>query len=347
MAKARHPPAVRVKRQQGGGIPGIGPITGPITFTVKSTITPVSISSAFLPTTALVTPPVQVTQSSRSSSSSTSSSAASSSSSQPSSSSSAQASPTISPGGSGHDNATTGNNDPSQDSNLSNSKGISGGAIAGIVIGIILLLLILAFFLFRRRQLQRRQASKSSAPWLAKGGIEGGANGVIAAGSPYSFSSGIYAEKFTVPTPNAPPLQPIRGPYYPYNSGSTVATFIDVPISPRTVPPVSVPPNVPVTPTTNAASSLVTVRCTFVPTMQDELQITPGDTLRILQWYDDGWASCIKTSTGEEGMVPVECFEPVGKESRPTIPEAESDVGFSREPRVDKRDSSLVGNGRI
>ncbi|KAK7455119.1 hypothetical protein VKT23_010989 [Stygiomarasmius scandens] len=342
MIRARHPPAARVKRQQGGGIPVItGSITGPITFTVRSTITPVSISSAFLPTTALVTSLAQVTQSSKSSSSSTSSSAVSSSSSPSSSSSSAQVSPTIGPGGSGQDNATTGNNDPS------NSNGISGGAIAGIVIGIILLLLILAFFLFRRRQLQRRQASKSNAPWLAKGGIEGGANGVIAAGSPYSFSSGIYAEKFTVPTPNAPPLQPIRGPYYPYNSGSTVATFIDVPISPRTVPPVSVPPNVPVTPTTNAASSLVTVRCTFVPTMQDELQITPGDTLRILQWYDDGWASCIKTSTGEEGMVPVECFEPVGKESRPTIPEAESDVGFSREPRVDKRDSSLVGNGRI
>ncbi len=47
---------------------------------------------------------------------------------------------------------------------------------------------------------------------------------------------------------------------------------------------------------------------TFVPQLPDELAITPGETLHIRTGFDDGWALCVNSS-GEQGMVPLECLE--------------------------------------
>lgn len=49
------------------------------------------------------------------------------------------------------------------------------------------------------------------------------------------------------------------------------------------------------------------IRCTFIPSLPDELSITTGETVTILNEYDDGWALCANVR-GEQGMVPLECL---------------------------------------
>jgi len=50
------------------------------------------------------------------------------------------------------------------------------------------------------------------------------------------------------------------------------------------------------------------VKCTFIPTMPDELQILYGERVRMLMRYDDGWSLCAN-ARGEQGMVPLECLD--------------------------------------
>lgn len=52
----------------------------------------------------------------------------------------------------------------------------------------------------------------------------------------------------------------------------------------------------------------IIVSRSFVPTLPDELSISTGETLKVLQEFDDGWAECM-TLGGEVGMVPLECFD--------------------------------------
>jgi hypothetical protein len=55
----------------------------------------------------------------------------------------------------------------------------------------------------------------------------------------------------------------------------------------------------------------------YVPTLPDELTISTGETLRVLQEFDDGWSECMN-STGEVGMVPLECLGKQGGFGRQT-----------------------------
>jgi hypothetical protein len=45
----------------------------------------------------------------------------------------------------------------------------------------------------------------------------------------------------------------------------------------------------------------------FDPRKRDELLVRPGDYLKVLTLFDDGWAQC-KNSYGEKGMVPTTCL---------------------------------------
>jgi len=64
-----------------------------------------------------------------------------------------------------------------------------------------------------------------------------------------------------------------------------------------------------------------TVRRPFSPQLQDELQVDIGDTVRILQSFDDGWALAEKldASDGRQGFIPLECFHDIGQFSLRTI----------------------------
>jgi hypothetical protein len=88
-------------------------------------------------------------------------------------------------------------------------------------------------------------------------------------------------------------------------------------------------------PAVAAVGKLVTVIRSYVPTLPDELSISTGERLEILQVYDDGWAECMNFS-GDVGMIPLECFVkgPSKRESR---------MGMTREEtsRKSRRYTSL------
>lgn len=98
--------------------------------------------------------------------------------------------------------------------------------------------------------------------------------------------------------PFTPPVVPLPPPPMSYNNPAPMNTM-----SP-TLQPALGAPAVALTP---AGSNVATVRCTFVPNLPDELSITAGETIRVLNEYDDGWALCAN-ERGEQGVVPVECF---------------------------------------
>jgi len=58
-----------------------------------------------------------------------------------------------------------------------------------------------------------------------------------------------------------------------------------------------------------------TVLRPFFPQLQDELQVDIGDTVCILQSFDDGWAFAEKldASDGKQGFIPLECFHEIGQ----------------------------------
>lgn len=45
-----------------------------------------------------------------------------------------------------------------------------------------------------------------------------------------------------------------------------------------------------------------------MPTLPDELSITSGELVRVMNEFDDGWALC-ENARREQGMVPLECLE--------------------------------------
>ncbi|KAJ7110275.1 hypothetical protein C8R43DRAFT_819392, partial [Mycena crocata] len=51
----------------------------------------------------------------------------------------------------------------------------------------------------------------------------------------------------------------------------------------------------------------VTVQYNYLPTLPDELAISIGETLNVLQEYADGWLLC-QNNQGEKGMVPGRCL---------------------------------------
>ncbi|KAL4067805.1 hypothetical protein J3A83DRAFT_4096737 [Scleroderma citrinum] len=78
---------------------------------------------------------------------------------------------------------------------------------------------------------------------------------------------------------------------------------------------------------------VATIKCTFVPTLPDELSITTGERVRLIDRFDDGWALC-ENGGGEQGMVPQECLEQI------TVDPGDADW------RNAKRVSSLNPDGR-
>ncbi|KDQ61067.1 hypothetical protein JAAARDRAFT_94211, partial [Jaapia argillacea MUCL 33604] len=82
------------------------------------------------------------------------------------------------------------------------------------------------------------------------------------------------------------------------------------------------------------------VRCTFVPSLPDELSISVGETLRILSEYDDGWALCMN-GRGEKGMVPLECLDRGVIPGTGGLPSPRPIANAPGDWRMSKRASSL------
>lgn len=201
--------------------------------------------------------------------------------------------------------------------------GLSGGAIAAIVIVILLAMGALAFFLLRGRLIQKRTARR--ATWTANAWQRP----TVDASSSEKDATEIH--------PKPPPdiVAAANAPSTPRNEGG--ASQPQVLNIPRKSPPPYIRPTgeAPVTqlwshnsPVYSSAPSpqpsavravtsmstqdmMALVRVTFVPQLPDELAITPGETVYIRTEFDDGWALCSNTR-GEQGMVPLECLEGEG-----------------------------------
>ncbi|KAI6116591.1 hypothetical protein EV401DRAFT_1973967 [Pisolithus croceorrhizus] len=74
-----------------------------------------------------------------------------------------------------------------------------------------------------------------------------------------------------------------------------------------------------------AFSGTETIRRPFTPNLEDELLVSLGDTVRILQIFDDGWALVERISLNtivagdphsqqRRGLIPVDCFRETGQE---------------------------------
>ncbi|KAL0581239.1 hypothetical protein V5O48_000827 [Marasmius crinis-equi] len=320
------------RRQETDDTPGGSLPTGPLTITrirTLTTETALSTSSSSTITTS------RASSTSKTSSSSSSSVTSSTTPSLPSSSSSSSSttdrgSPATqsSPSASAIDPTSTGS---SADSNSSNSNvqngGLSSGAIAGIAIAVVVVLAALIAYLVRRRMKGRRSGGRGD--WYDRSGFSAppppppAMTQAAPQFSAYDYSSGamatpLYSQPRPPPAPPAAPFamsdRPVslipgrRGSGFSSSSYSFQPESTAVPIATTLAPP----------PTASTPGKSATVRCTFVPSMADELSIETGDTIRVLQEYDDGWALCLN-SQGMQGMVPLECLGDTSQGDKPNI----------------------------
>jgi hypothetical protein len=64
-------------------------------------------------------------------------------------------------------------------------------------------------------------------------------------------------------------------------------------------------------------NAIETVRQPFFPTLDDELAVSPGDAVRILKPFDDGWCLCelVKgEGEGSKGLIPIDSLREAGQE---------------------------------
>ncbi|KAI0705951.1 hypothetical protein BC835DRAFT_1537151 [Cytidiella melzeri] len=166
-------------------------------------------------------------------------------------------------------------------------SGLSGGAIGAIVVVAVLGVIAISIFVVRKTLLRKRQNRRIT--WNA------------GAFPQLEQESKIFHEKRNEgPLPHVPekqfvpPVVVLPPPPMSYNNV----------VSPMLQPALG-GPAVALTP---AGTNVAIVRCTFVPNLPDELSITAGQTIRLLNEYDDGWVLCAN-DRGEQGVVPLECLE--------------------------------------
>lgn len=56
------------------------------------------------------------------------------------------------------------------------------------------------------------------------------------------------------------------------------------------------------------------IRRPFTPTLDDELSVVPGDSVRVVKAFDDGWAYVEKIKTSQKGLIPVDCMREAGQD---------------------------------
>jgi hypothetical protein len=173
----------------------------------------------------------------------------------------------------------------------SNSKGLSGGGIAGIFIGIIFLLFGVFLFIRRKRAIQIRKGKRNWERDLFPKQDE------VSEKLPPDSAMSQYAFQGQTGFAAASPITPLSASY---NNPTYSA-----PVSPSVSSSGEIISTYNSTDTSGKPTAII--RCTFIPSLPDELSITTGETVTIVNEYDDGWALCANVR-GEQGMVPVECL---------------------------------------
>ncbi|KAJ3576893.1 hypothetical protein NP233_g117 [Leucocoprinus birnbaumii] len=213
---------------------------------------------------------------------------------------------------------------------------LSSGAIAGIVIGCLIVLIAATIFGFRKRSLKNRL--KLRGVWTSSKSLRLGGGGNGTGGLP-EFEPTPYT--YQPPEGGVSPAVQGAGNRRMSYVGAQPATFAAVgnvgvqsPVSARSMSTLGLelPQALPSaygfeagygigsagampSPSRNAAaaarigsSEFAVVARTFIPSLPDELTISSGESLQLLEVFDDGWAECMNR-IGEVGMVPLECFD--------------------------------------
>ncbi|EGN93782.1 hypothetical protein SERLA73DRAFT_188886 [Serpula lacrymans var. lacrymans S7.3] len=63
-------------------------------------------------------------------------------------------------------------------------------------------------------------------------------------------------------------------------------------------------------------AAIETICRPFAPTLEDELRVSPGDSVRILKVFDDGWTFVERVGSNEDGakgLIPVDCLREAGQ----------------------------------
>ncbi|KZP18940.1 hypothetical protein FIBSPDRAFT_744715 [Athelia psychrophila] len=56
------------------------------------------------------------------------------------------------------------------------------------------------------------------------------------------------------------------------------------------------------------------IRRPFAPTLEDETAGIPGDRVRVVRVFDDGWAFIENVATLSRGLIPIDCLREAGEE---------------------------------
>ena len=106
-----------------------------------------------------------------------------------------------------------------------------------------------------------------------------------------------------------------------YNNGSAAAPSPNF-FAPSAVYAAGTVPMYPSGAPAAAGQLILIVKRTFAPDLPDELTIIPGERVRVLTIYNDGWCNVRKLGAGgEEGVVPYECLgSPGGSTQEGRVP---------------------------
>ena len=76
-----------------------------------------------------------------------------------------------------------------------------------------------------------------------------------------------------------------------------------------------------------AGPLILVVKRTFTPDLPDELTIIPGERVRVITIYNDGWCNVRKLGAGgEKGVIPYECLgSPGDRAQEGRVPRAPND----------------------
>lgn len=219
-------------------------------------------------------------------------------------------------------------------------SGLSGGAIAGIIAGAVIVGVAFIVFVVRKTYLRRRERKRISwngahelgagipdepkFPDISERLVSDLPSHPSAPLSPFeAHGQSVYSTPLPPVVHMQPPTMPSYGapalPPATYNNPAPVAAYPTQPVpstynragnaTPFT--PGFMTPGITSTPPPvrgQHAPLEAIVKCTFVPTLPDELSITTGERVFVVEEYDDGWNLCAN-ARGERGMVPRDCLE--------------------------------------
>lgn len=179
------------------------------------------------------------------------------------------------------------------------SKGLSGGAIGAIVAVSLVAGALIIVFLVRKIFLRKRENRRNTFVWPQPDFTSEHDRSNDISEKMYLRTDGLpppLPEKPMTPTAHTPVLAP---PPMSYNS----------PVAPPVMSPAAaMSPGGGAVSLAPAGIIYAYVRCTYIPTLPDELSITVGEMVQLVSEFDDGWAVCVNAHN-ERGVVPLECLD--------------------------------------